>query len=249
MILRHMAFLSGLLLTLNSLHAMGGPPLITDDPDTTGDGHWEINLGCTTDRRPGATTSELPLLNTNYGISERLQLSYEVPYMRAHEVDEPSQADVGNSTLGVRWGLFESEENGLAVSVSPEWEFYNPGSASADLGLVERESAFSLSFQIEGDWGPVTMVAQTGREFRSSGDTWFYGVSAGHQVTERIEIAVELAGEADAGLHRSLLIANLGVVIDLSEHTAFMFAAGRELHNHEEPKATLLGYVGLQWRP
>jgi hypothetical protein len=24
--------------------AQGGPPLVTDDPETPGDGHWEINL-------------------------------------------------------------------------------------------------------------------------------------------------------------------------------------------------------------
>ncbi|HEV8340017.1 MAG TPA: hypothetical protein VGR25_10245, partial [bacterium] len=25
-------------------HAQGGPPLITDDPDTPGPGYWEVNL-------------------------------------------------------------------------------------------------------------------------------------------------------------------------------------------------------------
>lgn len=57
-----------------SLQAMGSPPLITDDPDTPGNGHWEINLGITTQRRPGARASELPLLDMNYGIGDRLQL-------------------------------------------------------------------------------------------------------------------------------------------------------------------------------
>jgi hypothetical protein len=33
-----------LLLTPLSAFAQGGPPMVTDDPGTPGDGHWEINI-------------------------------------------------------------------------------------------------------------------------------------------------------------------------------------------------------------
>lgn len=79
--------LGGLLLLLGaapSLRAEGSPPLITDDPGTPGDGHWEINIGVSTEKRPGARASELPLLDLNYGVGDRLQLKYEVPYLNVH---------------------------------------------------------------------------------------------------------------------------------------------------------------------
>ena len=59
---------------------------------------------------------------------------------------------------------------------------------------------------------------------------------------------VELAGGGSARLDRTSLTANLGVVVDLSESTSVMFSVGRELHNHDEPRASLVAYLGVQWR-
>jgi hypothetical protein len=96
--------------------------------------------------------------------------------------------------------------------------------------------------------GPVTLVGQLGREFGAGGAGWSYGVSAGHQVSEKVELGVELAGGASGGLHRSSLAANLGLAVEVSEHCALVFSVGRELHNHSEPRASLLAHAGLQWR-
>jgi hypothetical protein len=51
-----------LILTLAStpLRAQGGPPLITDDPDTPGPRHWEINVSFFRQHTPGARLSERP---------------------------------------------------------------------------------------------------------------------------------------------------------------------------------------------
>lgn len=243
--------LAGLLLLLGAtakLHAEGSPPLITDDPGTPGDGHWEINVGLSTERRPGSHAAELPLLDLNYGIGDRLQLKYEMPYLNAHEAGSPSLSGLGNSEFGVKWRFYDEGEKGLAISVYPQLEFNNPGSRSADQGLVEHGSAFLLPFQFEKAVGGFTLIGQVGREFRSGGDSWFYGFSLGRQLSDKVELALELVGGANAGLHRSQLAANLGVVFDLSERTSLMCSVGREMHNHDEPKATFLGYVGIQWR-
>ncbi len=230
------------------LHAEGSPPLITDDPGTPGDGHWEINVGLSTEKRPGSRSSELPLLDLNYGIGDRLQLKYEVPYLNVHEEGSPSLSGLGNSALGVKWRFYDAGEKGLSVSVYPQIEFNNPGSNSDDKGLVAQGAAFLLPFQFEKEIGPVTLIWQAGREFRSGGDVWFYGVSVGHLVSEKVELAVELAGGGTAHLDHTVLTANFGVAIDLSERTSVLFSVGRELHNHEEPCATLVGYLGVQWR-
>ncbi len=242
--------LGGLLLltAAPALRAMGSPPLLTDDPGTPGDKHWEINLGLSTEKRPGATGAELPLIDINYGIGDRIQLKYEIPYLSVHEDGSPPAAGLGNSELGVKWRFFDAGEKGPAASVYPQIEFNNPGSHSDDKGLVEHGTAFKLPFQFEQEVNGFTLVTQAGREFRSRGGSWFYGVSLGHPLADKIEVAVELAGGGNAGLHRTQLAANIGFMFELSEKTSFMFSAGRELHNHDEPKATFLGYVGMQWR-
>jgi hypothetical protein len=243
--------LGGLLLLLTAapaLHAMGSPPLITDDPGTPGDGHWEINLGFSTEKRPGERVSELPLIDLNYGIGDRLQLKYEIPYLRQSTDGTPSVSGLGNSEFGVKWRFYDAGEKGLAVSAYPQLEFNNPDSTSDDKGLVEHGTVFKLPFQFERELGPVTLIWQAGREFHSDGDAWFYGVSVGHAFTKELEIGVEVAGTAAEHFDRSQLTANLGVSYELSERTSVMLSLGRELHNHDEPKATFLGYVGVQWR-
>ena len=243
--------LGGLLLLLGaapSLRAEGSPPLITDDPGTPGDGHWEINIGVSTEKRPGERASELPLLDLNYGVGDRLQFKYEVPYLNVHEDGGPSLSGLGNSTFGVKWRFYDAGEKGLSVSVYPQLEFNNPGSHSDDKGLVEHGTAFLLPFQFEKAVGPLTVIWQIGREFRAAGDAWFYGVSAGHRFHDKVEVAVELAGGGSAHLDRTQLTANLGVVVDLSERSSVMFSVGRELHNHDEPHASLVAYVGWQLR-
>lgn len=237
-----------LLVAAAGLHAEGSPPLITDDPGTPGAGHWEINLGISTEKRPGSRLSELPLLDLNYGIGDRLQLKYEVPYLRLAEDGAPTESGFGNSAFGVKWRFHDAGEKGLSVSVYPQVEFNNPGTNSDDKGLVEPGTVFVLPFQFERAFGPLTLIGQVGREFRADGDAWFYGISAGHSFTERMEVAVELAGGGSARLDRTSLTANLGVAIDLSESTSVLFSIGRELHNHDEPRATLVGYLGVQWR-
>lgn len=102
-----------LLAVTAGLHAEGSPPLITDDPGTPGDGHWEINLGFSTEKRPGSRLSELPLLDLNYGIGDSLQLKYEVPYLRLTEDGAPSESGLGNSAFGVKWRFYDAGEKSL----------------------------------------------------------------------------------------------------------------------------------------
>lgn len=230
------------------LHAEGSPPLITDDPGTPGDGHWEINLGISTEKRPGSRFSELPLIDVNYGIGDRLQLKYEVPYLRLTEDGASPESGLGNSAFGVKWRFYDAGEKGLSVSVYPQVEFNTPGTNSEGQGLVEPGTVFVLPFQFEREAGPVTLIWQVGREFRPDGDAWFYGISAGHHFAEKVEVAVELAGAGSARLDRTQLTADLGVTVELSDRSSVMFSLGRELHNHAEPRASLVGYLGMQWR-
>ena len=78
--------LSSLALT-STLNA--GPPLITDDPDTPGPNHWEINLAATMEKFDSDWGWELPLLDINYGVGERIQLKFEIPWIVA---DTPSMS-------------------------------------------------------------------------------------------------------------------------------------------------------------
>ena len=160
------------------LHAMGSPPLMTDDTGTAPVGHWEFNIGLiSTERRPGSRLTEGPILDVNYGLSDRMHLNYELPYRQLSEDGSPSQRGLGNSTLGVKWRFFDGGEKGLSVSVFPKVEFNNPGSSAADRGLVEHGRQYQLPLQFQRIVGSLTLVGKIGREFGAGGDSWAYGMS------------------------------------------------------------------------
>jgi hypothetical protein len=234
----------------SSVWAMGSPPLITDDPGTPEKGHWEINIGASTISRPDAQSSELPLFDINYGLTSNIQLKYEIPYVVQNVDGEGHATGWGNSAFGIKWRFYDGGEQGYKISIYPQYEFNNPGSHSDERGLVEPGSAFVLPIQLEKEIGFATLNLQLGREFRSeeNSDSWIYGVALSREVSPKVELGVELAGTAAPELDRSVLVLNLGMSVEMSEKTSFMISVGRELHNHEDSRATFIGYVGLQFR-
>jgi len=99
-------------------HAQGGPPFRTDDPETPGNHHWEINFGFIGDRDPAAGAYQVPDFDINYGLGDRIQLKYEIPI--AIEETRPLAATptlpaqegqviggLGESLLGIKWRFYE----------------------------------------------------------------------------------------------------------------------------------------------
>jgi hypothetical protein len=99
-------------------HAQGGPPFRTDDPETPGNRHWEINFGWIGDRNPGAGSYQVPDFDINYGLGDRIQLKYEIPIAieeirpQPTTTTEPAQAGhvlagLGESLMGIKWRFYE----------------------------------------------------------------------------------------------------------------------------------------------
>src|SRR6185295_11777557 len=103
-----------------SARAEGGPPMLTDDTATPAEGHWEINLAMHLEHAGDTTTYELPLADINYGIADRVQLKFEIPWEIEHVNGMGSQSGAGNSIAGVKWRFFDAGEDGWKMSVYPQ---------------------------------------------------------------------------------------------------------------------------------
>jgi hypothetical protein len=99
-------------------HAQGGPPFRTDDPETPGNQHWEINFGWIGDRNPSAGAYQVPDFDLNYGLGDRIQLKYELPIAIEETRPLPATptapkqagqviAGLGESLLGIKWRFYE----------------------------------------------------------------------------------------------------------------------------------------------
>jgi hypothetical protein len=227
-----------------SLRAQGGPPFLTDDPGTPGDGHWEINTAWLHESRGSGHTDELPLLDLNYGVGDRLQLKYEASELLVREDGEPVRSGFSNSLAGVKWRFYDDTKS----ATLPQLEFSNPGSGSARRGLTADETTLILPVEVVKELGHGLAVNfETG--YVSSGrsdSSWFYGVVLGGEVGEKTELGIELHGECSADGARSELATVLGLRYKVTDHSVILVSAGRELHNHLEPRASLLSYLGWQ---
>lgn len=235
--------------TLSALRAQGGPPMITDDPGTPGDKHWEINVALTTVHVPGEKESELPLLDINYGIGDRIQLKYEAAWLVLKEDGRSSLSGLSNSLAGVKWRFYGAGEEGWQISTYPQVEFENPGSSSADRGLAEPGTGFLLPFEFQKGFGKWSLNFEASYFFHSSGhDEIGYGLVVGGDVAHGVELLAEIHGDCTSHFHENALALNFGARFEVSERYSVLASIGREISHAGGPKATFFGYLGWQTR-
>src|SRR5215831_8998627 len=205
--------------------ADAGPPMITDDPATPGDGHWEINVATTSDHQSGTTEYELPLLDINYGVGERIQLKFEVPYVI---LDGPrsTRKGAGDSLIGVKWRFVDGGDDGWQISTYPQLETAFRFGDDSDNGISESGVRYLLPIEVQHSLGPVGLNFEAGRWFRPAqqGDSWIAGIVVSGEVSKGFDLLAELHDEADLGFHHDELILNFGARYEVSDRYSLLFS-------------------------
>ena len=127
--------------------AQGGPPLMTDDPDTPGPNHWEINLAMLLETSRLERRIDTPRLDLNFGLGRRIQLKFEVPWVSVRDEDNKIQSGTGNAVAGVKWRFVGQEGTRIAWSIYPQLEF-NTAHGSVVKGIVEDGRQFLLPTEL-----------------------------------------------------------------------------------------------------
>lgn len=237
----------GLGCVLWAVSAHGGPPLLTDDPDTPGPNHWEINIATTSLDEAHEWQIGTPLLDINYGVGEHIQLKYQVPL----EVYVPQQggARVGmdNSLAGVKW-RFIDQTNGswLEVSTYPQVEFIYP-SSSVTRVMADDGVNLLLPIEVEHQFKSVTAYADAGYILNQDRppEGWA-GVAAEYEFSEKFSLMGEFYGGFGPNFQENGLSFNLGFRRSLTEHVALIGSAGRAIFGPESAAPAFMSYLGLQ---
>ncbi len=227
-------------------HAQGGPPLLTDDPGTPGDGNWEINTAFVTTRTAGAWLLETPLVDLNYGLGPRVQLKYEIPLLVVAGPDAAARVGVGPSLAGVKIRFVDGGEHGVAVSAYPQLGI-DTVTKSLRRGLVDTRTSFFLPFQATTTLGPVELDAELGYTWVSGQrGEWTHGLAVGHPISPSVELVAELFGTAGRDFRGEQLVVQAGGRVRLSEVAGLLVAVGRGIAGAAGERPDLLSYVGLQ---
>jgi hypothetical protein len=212
--------------------AQGGPPLLTDDPDTPGPGYWEINLATIVERSNASRRLQTPLVDLNYGVGERIQLKLEMPWLDARDTGRPSSSGLVAPTMGVKWRFLGQEGERVAWSTYPQLDI------DAKMGFLPTEMTLEVGdVEINGEIGKL--IAADG------GGGWRYGLSTEFGLHSGLELLGELHGE-QTGTSPTELVLELGGRRKLTSQIVLLLAAGTAVSGSPAERLRVRVYAGLQ---
>jgi hypothetical protein len=226
--------------------AQGGPPMLTDDAGTPGDGVWEINFAYLEERNQQERLRSFPHIDINYGLGDHVQLKYETGWVYTGPSNgESIRSGLDNSLLGLKWRFLDQERGGVDVSVYPQLEVENP-TGSVERGIVDPGPNLFLPFEIGHSFGKVKVVGELGYQYlRTQTDEWVAGLLAAVDVSESLELMMEVHRVSDKLLNGGDVVLNAGLRAPLSSRFRLLASVGTGLTNGPETPS-FLAYLGVQ---
>ncbi len=241
---------ASLILTCGAVHAVGGPPLVTDDPDTPGDGHWEINLATITQRSLSGYLVSVPDADINYGWGDNVQLKADLPFGIAQPSAENWRSGPGFANYGVKWRFIDEDDAGVSVSTYPQYA-HSLSNSSIQRGIAPAGGQFFLPLEVSGKLNDFELDGEIGRNFVQNGaNQWEAGFVLGHVCGENLDCLAEIHltnSDATSQTSRnSQTLLNVGLTWKLNESMRLLAAAGREFGKQTPEQLQTLVYIGIQ---
>ena len=224
----------------------GGPPMITDDPGTPGNGRWKNNLAITFSHVPNEWSIDAPAIDLNYGWGDHTQLTLQGGPALFKRSEHGLIGGVGGTEAAVKWRFLDEEKSGVDVSMFPR-VIFNVLHSSVRRGLAEEGTRFQIPFEAAKKLGPIDLDAEFGPLISSVGPgELFYGVVAGTEVTKATSIMAEVHATSRTNFSRDVVTLNFGWRHKLNDHAIWLASVGHDVHSGDDEPLALIGYCGLQ---
>ena len=168
--------------------ALAGPPFLTDDPEPTDTGHWEIYAPFVEASGRGAAYEGAAGAEINFGAAPDVQLTVGLPVGLTHD-GTGLRAGAGDLEMSVKYRFLRDEERGLQVAVFPGVSLptarggFGAGRVTALLPVWAQQDLGRWS--VFGGGGYALNPGSGNRDF------WTGGLALTRQVGERGLIGVE----------------------------------------------------------
>lgn len=240
--------LLGVLLATAGARGQGGPPYYTNDPGTPGAFNWEVNVAYMPFNYSNNSVSHTPDVDINFGVGDRIQLTYENAWLRVANPGGATKFGFGQSNPGVKWRFYDAGEDKLQISMFPQFFLNNPNNA-VRRGIVPATDTFLLPMEFSKKVGPVNVDYEAGYQFVHNGaDGWISGLVVGHEFKHRLEVDAEVYGQGT--FHASSdaqPVFDMGARYKLHNPVILLLMAGRGLRPARPDQPYFVGYFGLQF--
>lgn len=229
---------------LVSLPVLAGPPYLTDDPEPTDTGHYEIYFftegASARDGREGSAG-----IDFNYGAARNLQLTVTLPINWSAPIGEHHASGLGNIELAAKYEFLHQQDDGVDVAFFPS--VILPAGSSA---VGERHASLFLPLWLQRTAGDWTIFGGGGCEIHRGGeakDFCLLGTALAYQVSDRLQIGAEVFHQAaDTRNGHAGTDFNIGATYDLNDHWHLLASAGPGLQNRDQVDRTVW-YVSVLW--
>ena len=204
--------------------ARAGPPFLTDDPDPTDTGHWEIYGPALDVEGQGSERSGVIEAELNYGAAPNLQLTLDLP---AAFTANALGARVGGGDIqfSAKYRFYHDEAHGVSIAIFPGVTL---PTASSGLGVVR--AAALLPVWGQWDRGPWSVFGGGGYAINpgpGNRNDWTGGLAVSRTFGDRLLIGVEADRHgADTVGGRPSTSLGLGAILQLKAPFRLLASGG-----------------------
>jgi len=214
---------------LAARQALAGPPYVTDDPQPTDLGHWEIYAYGEGLDALGSTFGDSGL-DLNYGAAKDLQLTAVIP--AAYSTGDFNAFGAGQVQLAAKYRFLHQGDGTLTPDVAFFPRVFLPTAAP---GLDLPRTNVLLPLWAEKDWGDWSLFGGGGYQISpgpGSHNFWTGGVVLTRQVTKSLNLGAEVwAHTHDLTVDGDFVGVNLGADWRLTPHWSLLASGGPGLVN------------------
>jgi len=204
--------------------AGAGPPFLTDDPEPTDTGHWEIYAPYAdgSGRRSaveGSAGAEL-----NYGAAPNLQLTAGLPVAYAHDA-RGWHGGRGDLELSAKYRIFHDEAAGVSIAVFPGITL---PTASRGLGNPHVTALLPVWAQKDmGSWSIFGGGGYASNPGAGNRDYWTGGLAVTHEVSTGALLGIEADRQgADTIDGRASTSLGVGAILQLKAPFRLLASGG-----------------------
>src|SRR6266850_759747 len=224
----------------------GGPPMISDDPGTPGNGKWENNFAIIFEHRPNETSIDVPQIDLNYGVGEHIQLTLQTAPVLLKRSGHGLIGGPGRTEAAVKWRFLDEATSGLDMSMFPR-VIFNVVQSSVRRGLAEDGTRFQIPFQMAKTFGRWHADVEVGPRARTVGRSeWLSGIVCGFDLAKPTMLMAELHDESRMNFSRDVLTLNFGLRHEFTENYVLIVSMGHGISSPGQPTA-FIGYFGMQF--
>lgn len=204
--------------------AWAGPPFLTDDPEPTETGHWEIYAPFIEAAGRGPDFEGDAGVELNYGAAHDLQLTFGLPGAYAHD-RKGWRWGAGDVELSAKYRFYHDEVHGLSIAAFPGVTL-----PTGSNGMSAGKITALLPIWLQKDFGPWSTFGGGGYAINPGAgnrDYWTGGIAVTHSFGDKVLIGVEAdrQGADTVGGHGSTQL-GCGAIVRVNKTLRLLVSGG-----------------------